>query len=142
MIEKTIVGTLEICALPELGVNDLQVRIDTGAKTSSLHVDNLSLFKKQGKPWVRFDIHPDIHKVETIITCEAALADTRKIKSSNGSAQERYIIKTVIKLGVDAWPIEVSLADRSDMSNLMLLGREAMKDRLLVDPSHTFLLSD
>ena len=142
MIEKTIVGSLEICALPELGVSDLQVRIDTGAKTSSLHVDNLSLFKKQGKPWVRFDIHPDIHKVETIITCEAALADTRKIKSSNGSAQERYIIKTVIKLGSDAWPIEVSLADRSDMSNLMLLGREAMKDRLLVDPSHTFLLSD
>lgn len=90
---------------------------------------------------MRFDIHPNIHNVDTIIQCESALHDVRSIKSSNGSSEERYVIQTEIKLGDQAWPIEITLADRSDMSNLMLLGREGMKGRILVDPSKTFLLA-
>ncbi len=140
MNKKMIVGSLEMCDLPDIGISDLQIRVDTGAKTSSLHVDNLEKFKVKGKPWVRFDIHPNIHNVDTIIQCEAALYDVRSIKSSNGSSEERYVIQTTIKLGDENWPIEITLADRSDMSNLMLLGREGMKNRILVDPSKTFLL--
>ncbi|GAB1259151.1 ATP-dependent zinc protease family protein [Aurantivibrio plasticivorans] len=140
MKEKLIVGALEICDLPEIGISDLQIRVDTGAKTSSLHVDNLQKFKVKGRPWVRFDIHPNIHNVDAIIQCEAALHDVRTIKSSNGVSEERYVIQTPIKLGEDQWPIEITLTDRSDMSNLMLLGREGMKGRILVDPSRTFLL--
>jgi len=141
MKDKIIVGSLEICDLPEIGISDLQMRVDTGAKTSSLHVDNLERFKLNGKPWVRFEIRPSIHNVDTKRVCEAPLFDVRTIKSSNGVAQERYVIKTQLKLGESSWPIQITLSDRSDMSNLMLLGREGMKDKLLVDPSKTFLLT-
>uniref|UniRef100_UPI00374D38DB ATP-dependent zinc protease family protein n=1 Tax=Kordiimonas aquimaris TaxID=707591 RepID=UPI00374D38DB len=139
-MEKIIVGCLETCALPELGIEDLQVRVDTGAKTSSLHVDSLKKITKNGKPWIQFDIHPDIYDVAHVMNVEAPLSDIRRVKSSNGATEQRYVITTLLRLAEDAWPIEISLTDRSDMSYLMLLGREGMSDRLLVDPSRTFIL--
>ena len=141
-MSKVIIGKLEMCDLPELSIHDLQVRVDTGAKTSSLHVDNIVQFKKAGKPWVKFDLHPDIHNVDTVVQCSSLLSDIRRIKSSFGESQERYVIQTQIKLGDMIWPIEISLTDRSDMSYLMLLGREAMGDQFLVDPSRSFILND
>lgn len=141
-MDKLIIGCLELCDLPELGINDLQVRIDTGAKTSSLHVNNIQTFKKAGKPWLRFDIHPAFHNVEDLNKCEAPVHDIRNIKSSNGETQQRYIIQTELKFGEHSWTIELSLADRSDMSYLMLLGREGMAKRVLVDPSERYLLSN
>ncbi|BCD96447.1 ATP-dependent zinc protease [Marinagarivorans cellulosilyticus] len=141
MSQKPIIGSLETCNLPDLGISNLQIRVDTGAQTSSLHVDNIKGLKKNGKPWVQFDIHPDIYDVNSIVTCCTPICDIRRIKSSNGEAQERYVIKTPIELGDMSWPIEITLTDRSDMSYLMLFGREGMGDRILVDPSQTFLLS-
>lgn len=141
MSQKPIIGSLETCNLPDLGISNLQIRVDTGAQTSSLHVDNIKGLKKNGKPWVQFDIHPDIYDVNSIVTCCTPICDIRRIKSSNGEAQERYVIKTPIELGDMSWPIEITLTDRSDMSYLMLFGREGMSDRILVDPSQTFLLS-
>lgn len=138
---KLIVGNLEKCDLPELKIKDLHVRVDTGAKTSSLHVDNIMPFTKSGKRWVAYDIHPDMHNVERIIHCESAVHDQRKVKSSNGRSEKRYVIQTLFRLLDDTWPIEITLTDRSDMSYLMLLGREGMKNKLLVDPSQQFLLS-
>ena len=141
MSQKPIIGSLETCNLPDLGISNLQIRVDTGAQSSSLHVDNIKGLKKNGKPWVQFDIHPDIYDVNSIVTCCTPICDIRRIKSSNGEAQERYVIKTPIELGDMSWPIEITLTDRSDMSYLMLFGREGMSDRILVDPSQTFLLS-
>ncbi len=138
--KKNIVGSIESCHLPDLHIFDLHTRIDTGAATSSLHVDNIEKFKKEGKPWLRFDIHPDAYHVNEVQTCEAILYDLRSIKSSNGTAQLRYVIKTTLQLGEQQWSILVTLTNRADMKFLMLLGREAMGDRLLVDPSQTFLL--
>lgn len=140
--EKITIGSLEVCDLPEIGILGLQVRVDTGAKTSSLHVDGLERFIKEGKPWVKFNIHPDVYNIEKITTCESALHDVRSIKSSNGSSEERYVIQTLMSLGNDSWPIEITLTNRSAMSYLMLLGREGMKDRVLVDPSKTFLINN
>lgn len=140
MINKPIIGSIENADLPELGIFDLQIRVDTGAKTSSLHVDNIIRYKKAGKPWVKFDLHPNIHSVEDVVQCKAPLQDVRRIKSSNGTSEERYVIKTLFTLGKQSWPIEITLTDRSDMSYLMLFGREGMSDKVLVDPSSTFLL--
>lgn len=137
---KLVIGSIENCNLPEFGIFDMQVRIDTGAKTSSLHVDNLTRCKVGGKPWVKFDLHPNIHNVDEVVQCKAPLHDIRRIKSSNGTAEERYVIKTSFHLGELNWPIEISLTDRSDMSYLMLFGREGMGNKVLVDPSKTFLL--
>lgn len=141
-MDKIIIGSLEICDLPELGIEDLQVRVDTGAKTSSLHVDNIQCIKKKGKPWVKFNLHPDIHRVESVVECQALISDIRRIKSSNGESEQRYVITTPIRLGDMNWPIEITLTDRSDMNYLMLFGREAMGKRVLVDPSQTFLISN
>lgn len=142
MANKLIIGALEICSLPELNIKDLHIRVDTGAKTSSLHVDNIKLIKKKGKSWISFDLHPDIHNVDTVVSCESALHDIRKIKSSNGISEQRYVIKTPIQFGSHSWPIEITLTDRSEMSYLMLLGRQGMENRVLVDPSENFLISN
>lgn len=141
MNDKMIIGNLETCNLPELEICNLQIRVDTGAKTSSLHVDNIELIQKKGKNFVTFDIHPDIHNVERIVRREAPVSDTRKIKSSNGESEKRYVITTQFDLGGKIWPIEITLTDRSDMNYLMLLGREGMSERVLIDPSKTFLVS-
>ncbi|MEC8428751.1 MAG: ATP-dependent zinc protease [Pseudomonadota bacterium] len=139
---KIVIGAIEVCHLPELSIADLHARVDTGAKTSSLHVDNIQRLKKDGRTWVAFDIHPDIYNVDKVVPCEAPLFDVRRVKSSNGKSEERYVIKTLLDLGGQQWPIEITLTDRSDMSYLMLLGREGMGDRVLVDPSENFVLPD
>lgn len=141
MKKKLIVGSLETCELPEIGIAEIQMRVDTGAKTSSLHVDNLVKIKKEGKTWVKFDIHPDAYNVDQVITCESPLHDVRSVKSSNGATEERYVIQTLLKIADHNWPIEITLTNRSDMRYLMLLGREGMGKRLLVDPSKTFMVT-
>ncbi len=140
--QKQIIGRLESIALPELAIENLQVRVDTGAKTSSLHVDNIKQIIKGGKPYVKFDIHPDAHNVDCIIPCSAPISDIRTIKSSNGKSEQRYVIETPVKLGSETWQIEITLTDRSDMSYLMLFGREAIGKRFLVDPSKVFICSE
>lgn len=139
--QKAIIGRLETIALPELAITDIQVRVDTGAKTSSLHVDNIVKFKKNGKIMVRFDLHPDAYNVDEIVSCEAPIHDIRRVKSSNGTSEQRYVILTEVQLGDINWSIEITLTDRSDMSYLMLFGREAIGKRFLVDPSKVFVSS-
>jgi hypothetical protein len=139
--KKIIIGSLETITLPDLTITDIQVRVDTGAKTSSLHVDNITKFKKNGKVMVRFDLHPDVYNIENMVSCEAPIHDIRRVKSSNGTSEQRYVISTPVKLGSELWPIEITLTDRSDMSYLMLFGREAIGERFLIDPSKTFINS-
>lgn len=141
MANKMIVGNLETCHLPDLGIKNLHVRIDTGAQTSSLHVDNIKKTKENGILYVTFDIHPDSHDVAAIQPCKSPLQGVKRIKSSNGEIEKRYVINTKITMGDKTWMIEINLTNRADMSYLMLLGRQAMQDKILVDPSETFLLS-
>ncbi|WP_019529190.1 ATP-dependent zinc protease [Dasania marina] len=140
--DKVRVGALELCDLPELEISQLNVRIDTGAKTSSLHVDNISEFEKNNRKWVSFDIHPDIHNVDRIVRRDAKVKGTRIVKSSNGGSEHRYVVDTLFQLGVHQWRIDLTLTDRSGMSYLMLLGRQAMENRIIVDPGEEFLLGN
>ncbi|ORT49568.1 ribosomal protein S6 modification protein [Vibrio sp. qd031] len=141
-MDRMIIGNLELCQLPDLGITDLEVRVDTGAKTSSLHVDNIRRFRKKGKLFVEFDLHPDIYNLGKTVQCSAPVVDSRKIKSSNGVTEQRYVIQTTFALGGQQWPIEITLTNRQEMSYLMLLGREGMGDRVFVDPSRAFTLED
>ncbi|MFT4811267.1 MAG: hypothetical protein ACI9LX_004640 [Paraglaciecola sp.] len=143
MNNKHLVGALELCDLPQLKLNSIETRVDTGATTSSLHVDNIVEFKKEkGKgKWVRFDIHPDTHDVNQVVQREAKVKSVRKVKSSNATHQRRPVIETEILIAGMRWCIEITLTDRSEMKYLMLLGREAMSGRLIVDPEHDFLLT-
>ena len=142
MNEKHLVGALELCDLPQLKLSGLEARVDTGATTSSLHVDNIVKFKKEKEKWVRFDIHPDSHDVNKLMVREAKIKSVRKVKSSNATKQTRYVIETDISIAGMQWSIELTLTDRSEMKYLMLLGREAMSGRLIVDPEHEFLLTE
>ncbi|WP_426359081.1 ATP-dependent zinc protease [Pseudocolwellia sp. HL-MZ19] len=139
MKNKVVIGRLESIGLPELGIDALQVRVDTGAKTSSLHVDNIKKTLIDGIHSVKFDIHPDSHNVDRIVSCTAPISDIRKVKSSNGTVEQRYVIETPVTLGEESWAIEITLTDRSDMSYLMLFGREAIGKKFLVDPSKVFV---
>lgn len=139
---RILVGNLERCDLPELAIENLNVRIDTVAATSSLHVDNIEEFERDGVNWVCFDIHPDSHNVDQIVRREVRIKAKRKIKSSNATSKRRFVIDTQFKLGEQLWEIQLTLTDRSGMSYMMLLGRQAMGEKIIVEPSREYLLGD
>jgi ribosomal protein S6--L-glutamate ligase len=137
---KIILGSEEWCSFPELGIPAIKARVDSGAKTSALHAINIVPFVKEGVNWVKFDINPIQNNLKTVIHCEALLIDKRIVKSSSGYREQRFVIQTKITIGEDSWPIEMTLTNRDSMGFRMLLGREAMSGRILVDPEQKYLL--
>jgi hypothetical protein len=136
-----IVGNAEWCALPQLNIPAIRARIDSGAKTSSIHAVNIEEFYKNRQQWVRFEIHPLRIHTDVMIVCEAPVYDYRLVKSSTGVAQPRYVIETYIEMGGEKWTIQVTLANRRSMGFQMLLGRQAMTHRMLINPSEDFQLT-
>lgn len=139
--EKLIAGWREWAQLLELGVEMIKVKIDTGAKTSSIHAFDIFPFTYMGNDWVQFDIHPIQDNDLIIHTCACPIVDYRWITSSTGHRQQRFIIQTSLKVGDFSSRIEISLANRDEMGFRMLIGRNALKGDVLVDPKHSFLLS-
>ncbi|MBC7525613.1 MAG: 30S ribosomal protein S6--L-glutamate ligase [Flavobacterium sp.] len=137
---KIILGSEEWCSFPELGIPAIKARVDSGAKTSALHAINIAPFQKDGINWVKFDINPIQNNLKTVIHCEALLVDKRIVKSSSGFREQRYVIQTNLKIGNEIWAIEMTLTNRDSMGFRMLLGREAMSGRILVDPEKKYLL--
>ncbi|MGM0633500.1 MAG: RimK family alpha-L-glutamate ligase [Pseudomonadota bacterium] len=136
---RIIVGSEEWCALPGLGIPAVKVRVDSGARTSSLHAFNIRAFRRGGARWVSFEVHPLQQNRRTIVRCEAEVVDRRVVKSSSGLGEKRYVVRTTLQHGDDTWDIELTLSNRDSMGYRMLLGREAMNGRMLVDPSASFL---
>jgi hypothetical protein len=139
MKQKILVGARETIDLPELGLFGVVTRIDTGAQTSSLHVDHISENKETGM--LDFEFHPDSHDVNITTKCSVKIHGRKRIKSSNGVNERRYIINTLAVMGDLKWTIRLSLTNRSSMNHLMLLGRQAMKGKILVDPEFSYLAS-
>jgi ribosomal protein S6--L-glutamate ligase len=137
---KIIVGSEEWCSFPELGIPAIKARVDSGAKTSSIHAFNIHRFRRNSESWVSFEVHPLQKNRQTVIRCERPLLDKRTVKSSTGVAETRYVISAMISAGGDSWDIELTLANRDSMGYRMLLGREAMNGRMLVDPSLSYCL--
>ena len=122
------VGWRELVALPDLGLKGLPAKIDSGARTSSLHGTVLEEFRRDGEKFVRFEVQFPQHHVKQV--CEAVHVDVRGITSSNGETQLRYVIKTPLTIGEETFRAEISLADRSDMKFPMLIGRSALRRRV------------
>ena len=137
--EKLTIGWREWLALPELGIQAIKAKIDTGARTSALHTFGLAPFEQRGILKVRFGIHPLQRRKDIEIYCVAVVVDRRRVTSSDGQSERRYVIRTAIALGAFRWPIELTLTDRKSMRFRMLLGRAAMGGRLLVDPGKSYL---
>ena len=141
-MQKLILGSEEWCGFPPLGLPTIKARVDSGAKTSALHAVNIAPFQKEGETWVKFDINPIQKNQKTIIHCEAKVVDKRVVKSSSGYREQRYVIQTDLQLGDECWSVEVTLTNRDSMGFRMLLGREAMSGRILVDPEQKYLLGE
>jgi ribosomal protein S6--L-glutamate ligase len=140
--EKLIVGKEEWCALPDLGLPAIKARIDTGAKTSALHAFNIQPFEEGGEMYVHFDIHPVQDNRLMVQSCRAKVIDQRAVKSSIGETEQRWVIRTPLTLGEQTWHVEVTLANRDSMGYRMLIGREAMQDRILINPDASCLFGD
>lgn len=121
--------------LPALGLHDIPAKIDSGARTSSLHGNVLEIIERDGEKLVRFEVVFDGIKH----VCEAIHVDVRGITSSNGETQRRYIIKTPLRIGDMEFRAEISLADRSDMKFPMLVGRSSLRRRFAVDSGYSWL---
>lgn len=142
-VDRLTVGWREWVALPELGLLALRAKVDTGAETSALHAFDVETYREGGAPFVRFKAQPLLRR-GPVVVCTAPVVDERRVTASSGQGERRVVIATTLRLGVRAdapvWPIEVTLADRSAMRFPMLLGREALAGRVVVDPAASFLL--
>lgn len=134
-------GWREWVALPELGLKRIKAKVDTGARTSALHAFQVDEFSKDDQSWVRFKIHPKQRRNDIETICEAVIKDRRIVRDSGGHEELRLVIETMLEIGKDRWPIEVTLTSRDDMRFRMLLGRTAVRNRAVVDPSRSYVVS-
>lgn len=134
-------GWREWVALPDLGVDAVKAKVDTGAATSSLHAWDVEEAgtDAEGTPVLRFVVHPVQRDTRTEVVATAPLAGWRKVRSSNGRVEERPVITTTLGLGGTRVGIDVTLTRRDAMGFRMLLGRAALRRRVLVDPGRSFL---
>lgn len=133
-----VIGWREWVGLPDLGIESIKAKVDTGARSSSLHAFDVQEFDRDGERWVRFKIHPVQKKSSSIVQAEAAVLDIRSVRSSSGRASLRPVIKTRVELLGVSWPIELTLANRDDMGFRMLLGRQAFRRRFIVDGGRSY----
>jgi hypothetical protein len=136
-----IIGWREQLALPDLGIPEVKAKIDTGARSSALHAFDVETFERDGKPMVRFKVHPYQRDAQRTVTAEAELIDQRQVRNSGGQAQVRPVIKTTVEINGYTFPIELTLTNRDAMGFRMLLGRQAVRRRFLVDAGKSFLHS-
>lgn len=137
-INKQIVGCEEWCGFPSIGIPAIKARVDSGAKTSSLHAFNIQQFTRNSQKWISFEVHPIQNNRKVLVRCESEVLERRNVKSSNGVTEKRYVIKVPLQIADDSWEAEVTLSNRDSMGYRMLLGREAMEGRMLVDPAESF----
>jgi hypothetical protein len=140
-----VVGWKEWVAFPGLGLPAVHAKVDTGAATSSLHAEAIETFDRGGALWARFVVRPYFRRrVNRQVHCEAPVVDRRIIRSSSGHDETRLVVEATLRFGVrsDApqASVEVTLTDRTRMRIPMLLGREALGGRALVDASRTYVL--
>ncbi len=137
-----VIGWREWVDLPELKAKRLKAKIDTGARTAALHAEDVEVFSKDSRDWVRFKITVGEPEAEWKV-CEAPVADIRQIKNTSGVPEERYVINTSLRIGGRRWRIDVSLANRAEMGFELILGRTSIRRRnLVVNPGRSFLAGE
>ncbi|MEL6554934.1 MAG: RimK/LysX family protein [Cyanobacteria bacterium J06621_11] len=140
--ELPLIGWRERLALPDLPVTSVKAKIDTGARSSALHAEDIEFFEREGEKFVRFKVHPSQSSKTKFITAEAKLLDIRSVKSSSGQAESRPVIETTVSTKHCQWTVELTLTNRDLMGFRMLLGRQAVRRRFLVDSGRSYLQTD
>ena len=142
-----IIGWREHLALPDLGIQEVKAKIDTGARSSDLHAFDVEIFTDQGKQMVSFKVHPLQRDTSQTVTAVTELLEQRQVRNSGGQATLRPVILTTVELNFAAvggtqahrWLIELTLTNRDVMGFRMLLGRQAVRQRFLVDAGKSYL---
>lgn len=136
-----VIGWHECISLPKLGLQDFAVKVDTGAKTTALHADDIELFMKNDEKWVRFR-SPDIPGTPPR-TCEFSVYTKRDITNTSGVPETRVVIRTPMVLAGRRWKIDISLTDRGTMRFPLILGRRALRSHnIAVHPGKSYLVSN
>lgn len=138
METKTTIGWREWVRLPDLDDVVVKAKVDTGARTSSLHAFDLTEAERDGETWIDFSFHPLQRDTETVASGSARLVDRRRVTPSNGQSELRYVVETDLELDGQRLPIELTLTRRDAMGFRMLLGRRAIRDGFLVDPRRSY----
>lgn len=141
MSVNIVLGWREWVSLPAFGLARVRAKVDTGARTSALHVDWQEPFRREGVEWVRFGLHPG-DTVAPQRAIEAPILDRRPVTDSGGHVGERIFIRTRMQLGGLVFDAEINLTSRRAMRFPMLLGRTALVGRFAVDPSRSFVLGE
>jgi hypothetical protein len=135
----TTLGWREWLALPGLGVAAIKTKLDTGARSSALHVEALEEIVRDGATWLRFAVRPGARGVAPVV-CEARALDRRRVTDSGGHATERWFIRSEVELAGQRYPVEINLCDRRGMLFPLLLGRTALRRRFCVDAARSYTL--
>ncbi|WP_210439280.1 ATP-dependent zinc protease family protein [Nocardioides xinjiangensis] len=133
-----VVGWREWVALPQAGLPWVKAKIDTGARSSSIHTFDLESFDRDGEEWVRFSIHPWQRSDEDHVELALPVLDRREVRSSNGQAEERYAVALDVTLAGRTVTTEMTLSNRDEMGFRMLIGRAALERGFLVDASRSY----
>ncbi|MGL5131611.1 MAG: ATP-dependent zinc protease family protein [Planktothrix sp.] len=133
------IGWREWVALPGLGIGEIKAKIDTGARSSSLHAFDIHVLEFKNKQRVRFKIHPIQRNTVNTVSAEVDLIEYRTVRNSGGLMELRPVILTNIEMMGKQWLIELTLTNRDAMGFRMLLGRQALKGRFLIDCHQSFL---
>lgn len=135
MSDKRIVGSIESISLPELELYDIDVKVDTGAENCAMHADIISVTVTTVTFQFLDGVHPSYNgKIFTL-----PISRIGHVRSSNGRKKKRYFIKTVLEIFGKNYKTEISIADRSKMKYPMLLGKQFLKNKFLVDVSKNHL---
>lgn len=134
------VGWCELVDLPDLGLAAMHAKIDTGARTSSLHATRIRRFDRDEERWVRFTAPRSIGHAPRL--CEALLLEERLVTSSSGHQERRYVIQTPMVLGPLVWTAQITLANRATMAFPVLVGRRALRRGFLVNSARRWLLGE
>jgi len=135
--EPLVIGVTEYVDIPEWRILRLRAKIDTGARSSALHVENI---RELGSGRVRFDVRLSRNQTERRVTVEARIARRGQVRPSNGELQARIFVAVTVRIGPVEREIELSLVDRGRMIFRMLIGRRALAHAFLIDPSRRYVL--
>ena len=141
MLPLETIGWREWATLPQLGIHRIKAKVDTGARTSALHAFDLDYFEDSLRLMVHFKAHPRQHDTSLTVEAIAPVLEKRPIRNSGGQTQERPVILTTVSLGQQPWTIELTLTNRDVMGFRLLLGRTAIRQRFLVNPGSSYLMS-
>lgn len=131
--EKLSIGRREIVSVPELGLRNIDAKIDTGAYGCAIHCHKIRIKERNRIKYLYFDLLDPSHPKYENKVLKSARFTTKRVKNSFGETEKRYVIKASIRIFDELIDLELSLTDRSEMKYPILLGREFLRNRFIVD---------